>query len=273
MSSSESIDDICIVSVKDKKKNENVRKGKKFDLEESIKSSKENDKKKIKCKRQKCDDSKKNIEHKISSKVNFKQNGMVANQCDPEIYGDGFEALMNCVEKVNEPVPNKAAVNEVLKSNEKSVEDTKKTTIIIIKINEQDFEYEIERDENFINLYKFLFGDNKQSKLIYKNTQVSKFTNLKGINYDFDEKHYFTVKGDVTIKMKESIEIKVNYAFNKSSGIEISNKSDFNELIQICNEKFGIKSKFVFINGKIMKNNERICDVIEENDIIDLISI
>ncbi|KAM0677363.1 hypothetical protein BDAP_002046 [Binucleata daphniae] len=143
---------------------------------------------------------------------------------------------------------------------------------ITIQIDGQNLEYKLEKDKNFVNLYKFLFGDNKTSKLIYKNTTVSKFTTLNGINYDFNEKHNFTVKGDVIVKIKSTIEIKVNVACNKSFVVEVNKNGSFDDLLKTCSEKHNIENRRIFINGRIVKKNEMINDLLEENDVIDLIS-
>ncbi|KAM0685244.1 hypothetical protein COBT_003547, partial [Conglomerata obtusa] len=138
---------------------------------------------------------------------------------------------------------------------------------IYIKVNEAILEYELNCTDTFQNLYKFLFGDDKTCKLLYKNTHVSKFSTLSGIKYDFDAKEEFTVRGNVISKIKDTRTVKINYACNKSFFLELKQDATFEQLLMLCEENNNNKYSKIIMNGKVMKKNWLVKEFIEENDV------
>lgn len=138
------------------------------------------------------------------------------------------------------------------------------TQCLKIKIDSRVISFNQVIDENFTKLYSYLFGDNKESKLLYKTVIISKFSTLKSIKLDTDV--FFTCQGECIAEYDPPI-IKVNYDVDKTITLENCGKTKVNELISKIIEMTDVLFIRAISNGKVLQSEE----VIEGDAVIDLI--
>lgn len=138
------------------------------------------------------------------------------------------------------------------------------TVPLKIKIDSRIIVFDQVTDENFSKLYSYLFGDNKESKLLYKDVPISRFSTLKSIR--LDDNFTFTIRGKSIVKVKEHC-IKVNYDVDKTITLQNEGKTKVNELISRVTEMTSVLFLRAISNGTLLKND----DVIEGDAVVDLI--
>ncbi|EJW01886.1 hypothetical protein EDEG_03640 [Edhazardia aedis USNM 41457] len=154
-----------------------------------------------------------------------------------------------------------------------------KKVLIKIKDGEKIIEYYQPENDKFIKLYDYLFAGNKQSKLKYKNSIISKFSTLKTINYKPDDECYFIALGKTipsgikeTAKIdKDTIGVKINFSGGKSMNLELDKNFNVRDLVSLLRKEVDLIFKYFFLNDTVLDLDFKVNDYIEEGDVIDAV--
>jgi hypothetical protein len=141
---------------------------------------------------------------------------------------------------------------------------------VIVKVGTKEKKYRLNETDTLEAIYRDIFGKDTSKKLKYQNVSLSRYSTLKGIGFSEDDKYLYADEPPQEYIMK----IKINYGFSKSIVLEVENEVFVSEMLEMAKREVNNDSfNALIMNGYLLNREDKVCDVLFDGDVLDLITI